>query len=129
MGLFNPQSGEEQARCVYRKTRGFARICGEIKEKSEVRFSLRFWFDVTGIGKPMRLRLFVLITPRVMLIYKKGRAYRSAKKSVVFSECVFIAALVEAGVERVEVLGVEIVLSYAEGSDKTEKGKHYTLGT
>lgn len=54
---------------------------------------------------------------------KNGRAGCSAKKSVVFSEQVFIAALVKAGVERVEILGVEVILSDAEGIGETIKGE------
>ena len=44
MGLFNPQSREEQARYVYRKNARFCEDLRENKRKSEVRLNLRFWY-------------------------------------------------------------------------------------
>ena len=50
MGLFNPESREEQAHCVYLENARFQEILRENKRKSEVRLNLRFWSDVTCVG-------------------------------------------------------------------------------
>ena len=45
MGLFNPQSREEQARYVYCENARFREDLRENKRKSEVRLNLRFWSE------------------------------------------------------------------------------------
>ena len=45
MGLFNPESREEQAHSLYRENARFQEILRENKEKSEVRLNLRFWSE------------------------------------------------------------------------------------
>ena len=45
MGLFNPQSREEQAHCVYQENVRFREYLRENKRKSEVRLNLRFWYE------------------------------------------------------------------------------------
>ena len=45
MGLFNPQSREEQAHCVYCEYARFREDLRENKRKSEVRLNLRFWSE------------------------------------------------------------------------------------
>ena len=51
MGLFNPESREEQAHYDYRENMRFREDLLENKRKSEVRLNLRFWSDVTCVGK------------------------------------------------------------------------------
>ena len=50
MGLFNPESREEQARYVYHGNTRIREDLRENKRKSEVRLNPRFWPDVTGVG-------------------------------------------------------------------------------
>ena len=45
MGLFNPESREEQARSLYCEKARFQEILRENKRKSEVRLNLRFWSE------------------------------------------------------------------------------------
>ena len=45
MGLFNPESREEQAHCVYHENARFREDLRENKRKSEVRLNLRFWSE------------------------------------------------------------------------------------
>ena len=45
MGLFNPESREEQAHSLYRENARFQEIKRENKRKSEVRLNLRFWSE------------------------------------------------------------------------------------
>ena len=45
MGLFNPQSREEQAHCIYHESERFREDFRENKRKSEVRLNLRFWSE------------------------------------------------------------------------------------
>ena len=45
MGLFNPRSREEQARCLYGKNARFQEILRKNKRKSEVRLNLRFCLE------------------------------------------------------------------------------------
>ena len=45
MGLFNPQSREEQAHLLYRENARFCEYLRENKRKSEVRLNLRFWSE------------------------------------------------------------------------------------
>ena len=45
MGLFNPESREEQAHYVYRENARFQEIKRGNKRKSEVRLNLRFWSE------------------------------------------------------------------------------------
>jgi len=50
MGLFNPESREEQAHFLYCENTRFQEIMRGNKRKSEVRSNLRFWSDVTCVG-------------------------------------------------------------------------------
>ena len=45
MGLFNPESREEQAHYIYHENARFQEIKRENKRKSEVRLNLRFWYE------------------------------------------------------------------------------------
>ena len=45
MGLFNPESREEQAHSLYRENTRFREDLRENKRKSEVRLNLRFWSE------------------------------------------------------------------------------------
>ena len=56
MGLFNPESREEQAHYVYHENARFREDLRENKRKSEVRLNLRF-SDATcfGIAKAMNV--------------------------------------------------------------------------
>ena len=45
MGLFNPESREEQAHYVYHENARFREDLRENKRKSEVRLNLRFWSE------------------------------------------------------------------------------------
>ena len=45
MGLFTPQSREEQAHLLYRENTRFREDLRENKRKSEVRLNLRFWSE------------------------------------------------------------------------------------
>ena len=58
---------------------------------------------------------------------KNGRACRSAKKSVVLSEYILHTALVKAGVECIEILGVEVILSDSQGISESLIMHYLTL--
>ena len=45
MGLFNPESREEQAHSLYCENARFQEILRENKRKSEVQLNLRFWSE------------------------------------------------------------------------------------
>ena len=60
-------------------------------------------------------------------IQKIGRACCSAKGSVILSKYVLHTALVKAGVERIEILGIEIILSYSQGIAKSLIMHYLTL--
>ena len=62
MGLFNPQSGEEQAHCVYHENARFRADLRENKRKTEVRLNLRFLFE-WKILQYANLKLKILLHP------------------------------------------------------------------